>query len=53
MIKVEQKVSGCFRTSEGAEAFLKIMSYFSTAKKHGMNPFDAIRRALDGNAICW
>ena len=53
MVKVKQKVSGCFRTSEGAEAFLKIMSYFSTAKKHGMNPFDAIRRALDGNAICW
>ena len=54
MVKVKQKVSGCFRTSEGAEAFLKIMSYIGTARKQGVNPFEAIRRAMNGEfRCCW
>lgn len=53
MVKVKQKVSGCFPTSQGAESFLKIMSYFNTAKKQKMNPFEAIRRALHRKATCW
>ena len=50
MIKVKAKVSGCFRTEEGATDFLKIMSYTGTAKKQGINPFYAILFALSGQA---
>ena len=54
MVKVKTKVSGCFRTDSGAEHFLKIMSYIGTARKQGVNPFQAIMSALSGNPkACW
>lgn len=49
MIKVKTKVSGCFRSEEGAQEYLTIMSYIGTAHKHGINAFTAIREALSGN----
>lgn len=49
MIKTKTKVSGCFRTDEGATAYLKIMSYIGTAKKHGINAFKALLNAITGN----
>lgn len=49
IIKVKTKVSGCFRTEQGASDYLKIMSYVGTAKKHGMNPFEAVKQAITGN----
>ncbi len=49
IIKVKTKVSGCFRTEKGASEYLKIMSYVGTAKKHGINPFKAIRQAITNN----
>jgi len=48
MVKVKTKVSGCFRTADGARYFLRIMSYVGTAKKQGVNPFDAILKAVSG-----
>ncbi len=50
MIKVKTKVSGCFRSEDGAQEYLTIMSYIGTAHKHGINAFTAIREALDGNS---
>jgi transposase len=50
-IKVKTKVSGCFRSIEGAKEYLKIMSYVSTAVKHGFSGFDAIRRAVTGDSL--
>ena len=48
MIKVKTKVSGCFRSEEGARNFLKIMSYVGTAHKQGYNAYQAIKNAISG-----
>ncbi len=48
-MKIKTKVSGCFRTEAGAENYLKIMSYVGTAKKQGINPFEAIKQAVTSN----
>ncbi len=50
MVKVKQKVSGCFRTLEGSRNFTRIMSYIGTAKKQGICAFSAIKDALCGHA---
>jgi len=42
MIKLKQKISGCFRTQLGAERFCRIRSFISTAKKQNLNIIDAI-----------
>ena len=43
---VKTKVSGCFRTEEGARDYLKIMSYVGTAHKQGYNAYEAIKNAI-------
>ena len=48
MIKAKTKVSGCFRTKKGAQEYLDIMSYVSTAKKLGSNAYEAIKNAVAG-----
>ena len=49
--KVKLKVSGCFRTVSGAEDYASVMSYISTASKHGVNYFEAVKIALNGGAL--
>ncbi len=42
MSKVQQKISGCFRSIKGARIYCIIRSYLSTCKKNGMSPYDAL-----------
>ena len=49
MMKVQQKISGMFRSEEGAKAFCRIRSYISTARKNAVGAMDAIARAFSGN----
>ena len=46
MMKLQQKISGCFRTPAGADCFCLIRSYLSTARKQGVNMLDALSAAL-------
>jgi transposase len=42
MIKVQQKVSGAWRTLPGARRFARIRAYISTVRKHGISPLTAL-----------
>jgi transposase len=51
MLKVRQKISGCFRTENGAEEFCRLRSYVSTMKKQGHRVMDVIRSLTGGKGI--
>ena len=50
MVKLRQKVSGCLRSTTGAEHFVTIRSVMSTVRKQAVNEFEALLAAFTGNS---
>jgi transposase len=48
MTKVQQKISGCFKSMDGAKIFCRVRSYLLTAQKHGVTPTDALKTLFGG-----
>lgn len=51
MVKVQQKVSGGFRTFAGAQAFSRIRGYLSTLRKQGVPLLSALQATLLGHPV--
>lgn len=51
MMKLKQKVSGCFRSLQGAQLFARVRGYISTVRKQGYQALDALRDLCDGNPV--
>jgi len=48
MTKVQQKISGCFRSAEGAKIFCRVRGYLSTCRKQGITASHALKLVFEG-----
>jgi transposase len=51
MMKLKQKISGCFRSPDGAQQFCRIRGYISTLRKQGISVLDALKGTFAGSPI--
>jgi transposase len=50
-LKMQQKVSGCFRSDPGAQAFMRLRSYLATLRKQGHALLAALQTAFVGQPL--
>ena len=50
MTKVQQKISGCFRSLDGAKIFCRVRSYLLTCQKNGVNPAEGMKLLFKGKS---
>lgn len=48
MTKVQQKISGCFRSEEGAMIFCRVRAFLITCRKHGVDEGQALKDLFNG-----
>lgn len=48
MTKVQQKISGCFRSFDGARIFCRVRGYLATCRKHGVSSSHALGCLFEG-----
>jgi transposase len=50
-LKMQQKVSGCFRSDPGADAFARLRSYLATLRKQGQPLLAALQTVFSGRPL--
>ena len=48
MTKVQQKISGCFRSTDGAKIFCRVRGYLATCRKQGVSATLAMTLVFEG-----
>ncbi len=51
MVKVQQKISGTFRSDDGATAYCRLRSYLSTMRKQGRGMLEALSAVFRGSPL--
>jgi len=51
MMKVQQKIAGCFRTPEGTTIFCRLRRYLSTMRKQGVHLLTALHHVFLGSPL--
>ena len=51
MLKVKGKISGGFRTTEGADQYCRLRSYLATCRKQGLALLDCCQSRFNGRLV--